>query len=736
MAIDQQRTKLNMVADDVLSGFLDPKSYGCAPVRDFLREILAGVVFEPTISSLSRPEFINTWIIHFFSEGESEIMNAIDAGVEGARSQGVAMPKRSNDVQDSALDCIGSTRACSRPPSTVIGQQSDNPDKATREAVMETKRLSDMIAVQNAQREDIQQGTHVRAGVGTNPRESDGPVISSSIVNATQGLGDRQGESSKSDNTNPSQDTYGLRGMNPVSPTQAMERLSPRLPANSALPSGEVNEAPLTLHGAYVSVDYDSPFSEQGTIKSKPTSDYLLQIEPVLSRCTGWMVFRKYADFESLHETLETISRLNKIQIFIDRHPILPPWKGQTNKALAQNLERYLQDALQHESLAESGKMKRFLEKDTRLGNTSKSGSLLPSQTSFENMGRGFLDALANAPKGFAGGSKAVIGGVTGAFGNMAASTKRTSSSFQVDNAQATKGPSNLTLDQTGRLRDPEMPSKLGIDGSPLGGMNGPSAIGSYSDESPAKCAEESNVVHSNPSNESTNQNFEVGKQGMQDTTRYRSDTDSPRSLHSSVKSESGENLGLPTSYCEPPEPHSFQPSPGPDTKKNANDSITDEETQIAIELIFAVINELYSISSAWNIRKTLLNAAKSYILRPGSPNLETIRTLLQDSMIDAHTTDKALAQYLASLRENALPTEDELESWPPSPSDAEKERLRVAARKVFVQRGIPQALMSVMGAAASREALEKIFDCLQVENVARGLAFSVLMQALRAVIL
>ena len=104
--------------------------------------------------------------------------------------------------------------------------------------------------------------------------------------------------------------------------------------------------------------------------------------------------------------------------------------------------------------------------------------------------------------------------------------------------------------------------------------------------------------------------------------------------------------------------------------------------------------------------------------------------------MIDANTSDEAVAEYLTKLRENALPTEAELNAWPPPPSDEEKERLRETARRLFVQRGLPQALMSVMGAAASREALEKVFDCLQVENIARGLAFSVLMQAVRAVIL
>ena len=68
-------------------------------------------------------------------------------------------------------------------------------------------------------------------------------------------------------------------------------------------------------------------------------------------------------------------------------------------------------------------------------------------------------------------------------------------------------------------------------------------------------------------------------------------------------------------------------------------------------------------------------------------------------------------------------------------PNDAEKERLRETARKAFVQKGLPQALTSVMGAAASREALEKVFDSLQVPIIARGLVFSVLIQALRSVI-
>ena len=46
----------------------------------------------------------------------------------------------------------------------------------------------------------------------------------------------------------------------------------------------------------------------------------------------------------------------------------------------------------------------------------------------------------------------------------------------------------------------------------------------------------------------------------------------------------------------------------------------------------------------------------------------------------------------------------------------------------------MPQALTSVMGAAASGEALGRVFDALQYEEVARGLMFALILQGVRAV--
>jgi len=178
-------------------------------------------------------------------------------------------------------------------------------------------------------------------------------------------------------------------------------------------------------------------------------------------------------------------------------------------------------------------------------------------------------------------------------------------------------------------------------------------------------------------------------------------------------------------------EPATTTPARRP--KKEAS-PLSEQETRVAVELLFAVINELYTLSSAWNIRRTLLTAAKTFLLRPGNPSLTSIQSLIQESVIAANTSDSGIAAHLLKLRENTLPTEEELKTWPARMTAEEKEKLRIKARRLLVERGVPAALTGVMGQAATGEAMGRIFDCLQVEEVARGLMFGLLLQACRAV--
>ncbi|CAG8255872.1 unnamed protein product [Penicillium salamii] len=672
----QQKKKLNMIADDILANYLDQKAYNCQPVRDFLREIFSGVVLDSVITSLARPEFINGWIIHLLEDGESEIMHAIDAGVEGARNQGVSAPKAPEEPVAGTVDSV-------KLPSRQSMQAARDSEEA---AILEVKRLSAMIASQPTLdlESDLQGSNSPRQ-----PEETTETPISSTDIPTNTIHGNEQS------------------GRDATTGIQACDK-----PKSSE----EGSSPPVVLHGAQVLVDDDGSRDDQGPIKSRPTWDYLLQVEPASTRSTGWMVFRKYSDFQSLHEMLGTVSRLNLIQSFSERHPTLPPWKNKTRQALARDLEHYLQDAMKHESLADNDRMRRFLEKDAgspEAAGSNKSTFSFPGPSAFENMGKGMLGALANAPKGVAGGGKAVFEGVTGVFGGAANNRKSAVMANQSD--PKTGGSNRTSLSQTRSSFDDRTSAVYETNDSAVLPGN-----------SPNPQSESSESLSEPPSADSAKESIATEQ-----------DTLATESLLSKTSLDLGADAAKPTEPTEQPSTHRRSETLQSVNQPRKKDSpISADETQIAVELIFAVINELYTLSSAWNIRRTLLNAAKSYILRPGSPTLETIRTLLQDSMIQGHTSDDALGGYLSQLRENALPTEDELKAWPPPPSEEEKLRTRETARNLFVQRGIPQALTSVMGAAASREALEKIFDSLQVETVARGFVFSVLLQGLRVLTL
>ncbi|CEJ60826.1 hypothetical protein PMG11_09383 [Penicillium brasilianum] len=715
---EQQRKKLNMVADDILSNFLDSKAYSCSPVRDFLREVFARLVLESTVTSLSRPEFINDWIIYLFQDGESEIMHAIDAGVEGARNQSVGSSKVSEDSKKALLESTKEEIA-----SQTATQPSSNKDKATEEALREAKRLSALIASQ-----DVQDSLNRPVNEAVQSPE---PSISAKNISGLI----NQNASEPAEFTAAHEAPASL----PVSSSAQTANLAPSSPRE------ETAAAPVTLHGARVLVDDDAARNEKGIIKSRPTWDYLLQIEPASTRATGWMVFRKYADFQSLHDMLSTVSRLNQIYSFSDQFPTLPSWKGKTRQALAQDLERYLQEAMKHESLAETERMRRFVEKET---SATKQGFSFPSQSAFENMGKDLLGALTNAPKGMAGGGRAVLDGVTGVFGGVGHNRKLSNTSDR--QSQHRKSPSKADYDTssnpgsamaTSRVSSPVIGSTLGNSSAsprPSEEWNSP-AYASLPTTAPLGLGLSTEDAVDSPerSEADTSANLAASEQNVGALESKPFPPVEDRESIDQVEVPETTSDSVATS----PEPSiESEPVTGSQATSQASRRqqipITADETQIAVELIFAVINELYTLSSAWNIRRTLLNAAKTYILRPGSPTLETIRGLLQESMIEAHTSDDALGEYLKKLRENALPTETELKAWPAPPTEEDKAQLRDTARRLFVQRGIPQALTSVMGAAASREALEKIFDSLQVETVARGFVFSLMLQALRVLTL
>ncbi|QDS78122.1 hypothetical protein FKW77_004346 [Venturia effusa] len=775
-----QAKKLDLVAEDILECYLEPKSYNAEVIRTFCQQVLAKLVIEMTIQSCSKPEFINGWIVYLLEEGETELMKDIDAGLEGLNA---ATPKTAAII---APEPGSSTHTRADTAQREHKRVKSRVQDAMDEAMQEAQRLSRLIAEEDARRlretaasssEETTKEPVLEHLIKEDPfTDSKRTASSSSILtdaseSTTQGVPtptSSHSDGHAQDEPRQSQDQaiderFGSQ-LEPVesAPFTSFAQLEPRKSVTALSDAQKVKKEipPLTLHNATISIFDDTDPSDRSSLRQKPITDYLIQIEPPSAHYPGWMIVRKYADFENLHEVLRRIAAISGAGVFTQAHSALPGWKNHTKASLREALERYLTDAVRFQSLAESEGMKRFLEKERGMEkspNTKDGGFGWPTPTSFENMGKGMMDVLTKAPKGVAGGGKAFIGGVSGVLGKKKApsvspspAVSRSSTSLPRDLNQLESNVSQSSLPRQSQdssrnmspivdtqpalvplmERKPSIPADTELPRRPSSkpGSKASSIRGSM-DMMPILGGDQ--ILHLPPPPSDIADDYSFVPEAIKNRTNTQISEAEPTVRTSTTTApspiaERSSSEGAPEKVPELPTRPSRQASAKP--------PITEQETQMTVELLFAIINELYTLSNAWGLRRTLLTAAKTFLLRPGNPQLESIRQLLQTTVLDANTSDAGIAMHLRKLRENALPTEEELKAWPAELTKDEREELRRKARKLLVERGMPQALTSVMGQAASGEALGKVFDCLQVQKVARGLVFGLMLQGLRAV--
>ena len=744
LSTTQQQKKLNLVADDILQTFLESKAYNFLPSKMFLQEVLSKLVLEETVKMCSKPEWINGWIVYLLEEGEPEIMVAIDAGVEPIAG---APP---NEKRPEAFTARNHKRRISKA------------EEAMEEALLEAKRMNEMIAEEEARRqrdaasndvlgESMSSAAPTENGIAT-PATSD--ESEDSVVLDSDGVPHVIPSPMRKDTTQIDKQATQSPLATPdyenaynfsteLDQAQSSSTIQP-LPS----PAPEDMNLLFTLHNASITMFDEGGPNEKLSYKQKPQGEYMLQIEPASSRFPGWITTRKYADFESLHESLKRIAVISGASKFADQYILLPTWKARARGALTQDLEIYLRAALKFESLAESEAMKKFLDKEIGLEKVPMKNKnvLQHGQVALGNVGKGFVNVLGQSGKGVVGGGKVVLGGVQGVFGAVATGVgvqKRT--------------PAAASRADTTRSASPRKPSSPRPSPRP----SYETSTSSISQEDltapplPARPTERANAPESPKVMTSVREEPEEFMNLPPPPSQITSDyvpigtpSATPSGFHSRETESSRPTTPTPSTHSSLlPTPITTQPQPEPPpisrpeiphndlTKSRKQTPITEEETRITIELLFAIITELYSLSTAWTgtIRLSLLSAAKTYLLRPANPQLESIRTLLQETVIETNTSDAGIAFHLNTLRANTMPTKEERAMWPAELSEEEKEKLRIKARKLLVERGLPAVLIGVMGQVATGEALGRVFDCLQVEEVARGLIFALMLQALRA---
>ncbi|KAH6844974.1 PXA domain-containing protein [Chaetomium sp. MPI-CAGE-AT-0009] len=785
----QQAHKFRMAAEDLL-GFLDRSSYECDPARLFLREILAGVVLETTLQSCSKPEWINQWIVYLLESGEPDLSQAIDVGMQTGPGTDAAFADLDGNVGNIGL-ARGSRSSFeqekARRKESVHKKKLSKAEEEMELAMEEMKRLNQMIAKEGAlsnqqgQQAAISKNTTVTAKASESL--ADALKRNADELDIQRGLAEKSGLPERLDisaGASKRTSSDGSSGKNEVihTPATPLSGLTPS-PSSSQGSSPPANEGarftsfdqivppardeleaepseprkpPLTLHNATITV-LDEP--GDGRIRTKPSWDYLVQIEPATTIYPGWMIIRKYSDFEGLHEVLRRIATISGATGFTEKHSTLPSWKGHTRTSLRSELERYLRDSCGYQSLADSEGLKKFLERDHgHIPNAPKTGF-----QAFEKLGKNVFDVLTSAPLE---GSKAVVGGVTGVLGNIGLGQRKpappvpspTPSALQDVTAASRlsistlpRADSSVSLSGMRRTRDSMDSQRSSAAALQPGRKPSMDRRPSYNSQGDAE-----------PENQRLSQ---ASARNSREFSRASSRAASRAPPARSPSSLSFDGFRLPPppdmisdDYESPISPSNVRPHdihharsltmPTLNTQQRLNgpplqgvkqhSKMSEQETRVAVELLFAVINELYTLSSAWNIRRTLLAAAKSFLLRPGNPSLLSIQSLIQSSVLEANTSDSGIAAHLKKLRENTLPTEQERAAWPAEMTAEEKENLRIKARKLLIESGVPAALTGVMGQAATSEALGRLFDCLQIEEVARGLMFGVILQAVRTV--
>lgn len=777
----QQHTRFLREADEMLRHHIDKSVYNCNFAKTFLQQTLCWDIFEATLKTISKPEWFNGWIVYLLEEGEPDLLQAIDAGMSNESKAAMKPKKGSKNSTDE------------KRMSRAVDDQ----------AMEEARRLSELMAEEDMRR--AREAADVSPPIAEEPASPPTPAPIASVEDSTTPTLPPGPETEVSHAKKESMSTFTSFDQLP-SPKVITEE-SAEMPMPSSTPA----IPPLTLHNANITILDDSmPGDKNRPLRSKPSDDYLVQIEPQDSKHPGWMIVRRYDDFETLHEVLKRIAQVSGAANFTKNHANLPTWKGETKPGLRIGLENYLMSACTYRPLAESEGLKRFLEKEHQ-GPTGKGspGIGWPTPQAFENMGKGLVDNLMTVNKGAADGAKTVFGGMAGVFtGNRNRSESKarktslsiTSLPLQVDGAGG-NGLSPARTSSGGTLGGRERSdSKSSLRPSIISSSS--TSLPGLTEEAPA------NNVSAAPSNRdstllSTTTNgtssaslqnatesimgSPIGTKATRDSLQVENNVlgvSSSRTSISEVPSNDGkssmdasqdgvldlESLHLPPPPSDMPDDYlgdgtakitspilaraslnsaprtsidtlsspNSEPQPPAQPKlkleKKEPGPFTETETRDALELIFAMISSLYTLSSAWGLRLTLLTAAKTFLLRPGNPSLLYIQKLIQDDVIKANTSDEGMASHLRKIRENSLPTAEELKAWPAEMSVTEKEEMRKKARTLLLARGVPAALTGVMGSPATSQALGRVFDSLQDERVLKGLMFGLLMQGVSLV--
>ena len=513
-------------------------------------------------------------------------------------------------------------------------------------------------------------------------------------------------------------ETLPLKELFPPTVNSPVYDSPPRLSSTSL----QYDEPPQeTLQGAKITLmDLSTDAGTGKPVRQRSTLSYMITIEPPGGRVPGWVAIKQFTEFESLHDVLRRIANVGGIRSFPTE---LPEWKGKMHQPLADDLENYLKTALSVKQLADSEAMKRFFGKEITDQSLGKKKAWPP----LKGVGEGVRDAMASSAEG----SQKLL---AAAWATAGINKKRSSTPTGREKPK----PEITVKDVKDEVPTPEEDTayhsslfRSSTSVSRSGTMN------SFGDD---------NGLERSSTSSSLNGYTFIGE-GERSNSASTTSFNTPNRLESrtpleTTELESPTPLGIPESdpMVEPPSisaPVAKSPSPAPPplperpTKpalsKQSAPELSPNDAQQILDIGFSILSELYALSPrTWMIRKSLLNLLKSLLISNGRTYIETIRTMIQEDLINkCLTSDDWLASQVKAVTESMWPTAP----WPPMDDEA----YRIHAKELFMTKMLPETMRGLMGGAATTQALEIVFEALQDQRVAKGILVALMCDVIRA---
>nr|CAG8498546.1 8788_t:CDS:10 [Entrophospora candida] len=458
-------------------------------------------------------------------------------------------------------------------------------------------------------------------------------------------------------------------------------------------------------------------------IYSKKNLAYMIEVEQPGS--TGWIMTRSFADFEAMHIAL--VNQFPKAE-----KVTMPRLMLKKNYDACQDLQRYLNILLSDSTLAKSDPLQKFMKRDglpnegLSLPKSKRARGLsilsIPKSMSMVNLVAGVNNIANNLQITDGGGNrrnsleKKKFGfdfSLQKSFSEITSRKPIEPSLSQLSQPPLLSDPPKKTIENFERLL-PSLPIENGLT--------------ERSDEifkfkkiahsaKPSVDSNASSWVSVTPTS-SMNDSFsgQINSNDSNDSNR--------------ITTRSNDNSHI-SSYED--DNHSKNNSASKSKTNRPNKVLTGQEIDILIDTVFAIVEEIFDLSmkSQWHLRKTVLSVLREVVRRSYT---DAIR---QSFLINIHklTTEENVASMIDDFKNSFWPNGVWEESGP-TRTEEEKIQTKETAKRLLLQKAMPESLLRVMGYENSRIMVNRLVDgFLDEKEIIRGMFVGILENIVKLII-